>query len=158
MDILIKKSRMSSWNNKNEREESSRKFKKKLKTSRPWMGWFRYAGRVEILYVSRPFTTWKKGQVDWWIKLQKMYAIKEITEKQVIRWDNKQTKKIYHSSWFYGCQPIKSQISLFIISTVTQTRFMTWQVKLRYHLKYRDWKQVSIHKYTKSPESLTVMV
>ena len=90
------KSRMSSWNNKNERGESLRKFKKK--------GWFRYAGRVEILYVRRPLITCKEGQVDWWIKLQKMYAIKEITEKQVLRWYHKQTKKIYHSSWFYGCQ------------------------------------------------------
>ena len=34
-----------------------------------------------------------------------MYAIKEITEEQVLRWDYKQTNKIYHSSWFYGCQP-----------------------------------------------------
>ena len=33
-----------------------------------------------------------------------MYAIKEITEKQVLRWDYKQTKHIYHSSWFYGWQ------------------------------------------------------
>ena len=72
--------------------------------SRPWMGWFRYAGRVEILYVHRLFTMCKEGQVDWWIKLQKMYAIKYITENQVLCWDYKQTKKIYHSSWFYGCQ------------------------------------------------------
>ena len=33
-----------------------------------------------------------------------MYAIKDITEEQVLRWDYKQTKKIYHLSWFYGCQ------------------------------------------------------
>ena len=69
------------------------------------MGWFRYASRVDILYVNRPFTTCKEGQVDWLLKPQKMYAIKEMTEKQVLRWDYKQTKKIYHSSWFYGCQP-----------------------------------------------------
>ena len=70
------------------------------------MVWYRYAGRVEILYEHKPFTTCKEGQVDWWIKLQKMYAIKDITEKKVLGWDYKQTKKIYHSSWFYGCQPI----------------------------------------------------
>ena len=33
-----------------------------------------------------------------------MYAIKDITEEQVLRWDYKQTKHIYHSSWFYGWQ------------------------------------------------------
>ena len=70
------------------------------------MGSFRYAGQVEILYVHRPFTMCKEGQVDWWIKLKKTYEIKEITEKQVLRWDYKQTNKIYYSSWFYGCQPI----------------------------------------------------
>ena len=33
-----------------------------------------------------------------------MYAMKYITEKQVLLWDHKQTKNIYHSSWFYGLQ------------------------------------------------------
>ena len=79
------------------------------------MGWFRYAGRVEILCVHGPLTTCKAGQVDWWIKPQKMYAIKEITEKQVISWDYKQTKRIYHSSWFYGCQP-RNHISVYLES------------------------------------------
>ena len=78
---------------KNEIWESFRKVKKKERTSLPWMGWFRYAGRVEILYVHRPFTTCKEGQIGWWIKLQNVYAIKEITEKQVLRWDYKQTHK-----------------------------------------------------------------
>ena len=74
------------------------------------MGWFRYAGQVEILYVHRPFTTCKEGKVDLLIKFQKMYAIKEITEKQVLCWDYRQTKKIYHSSWFYGCQPRNNRL------------------------------------------------
>ena len=100
MDILIKKSRMSSWKNKNKIGESFRQFKKKVKTRCPRMGWFRYAGRVEIQYVRRPFITCKEGQFDWWIKIQKMYANKEITEKKVLHWYYKQTKKIYHSSWF----------------------------------------------------------
>ena len=34
----------------------------------------------------------KKRRVDEWIKLQKMYAIKEINEDQVLLWDYKQTK------------------------------------------------------------------
>ena len=98
---------MSSWKNKGERGELFRKYKKKIKTSRPRMGWFRYSGRVEILYVSWPFIKWwcKEGKVDWWIKLQKMYAIKETTKKQILCWYYKQTKKIYNSSWIYGCQP-----------------------------------------------------
>ena len=48
------KSRMSSWKNKNERGESFRKYEKKFKISSPRMGWFRYSGRVEILYVRWP--------------------------------------------------------------------------------------------------------
>ena len=85
---------------KNKIGESFRLFKKKVKTSRPIMGWFRYSGRVEIHYVRTPFITCNEGQVDWWIKIQKMYANNEITENKVIHWYNKQTKKTYHSSWF----------------------------------------------------------
>ena len=59
MDILIKNYRMSSLTNKDEIGESFIKYKKKVKTISPRMGCFRYAGRVEILYVHRPFTTCK---------------------------------------------------------------------------------------------------
>ena len=33
-----------------------------------------------------------------------MYAIKEIAEEQVLSWDYKKTKNIYHSSLFHGWQ------------------------------------------------------
>ena len=126
--------------------------------NRPWMGWFRYAGRVEILSTRRPFITCKEGQAYWWIKLPKMHAVKNITEKASSSLGletNKENISFILILWF---PTKKSQISLFRISKVTQTRFMTWQVKWRNHLKNRDWKLVSIHKYTKSHASLTVMV
>ena len=71
------------------------------------MGWFHASGRVEIIYVSWPFITWwsKEGQVDWRIKLHKLYAFKENTKKQALCWYYIQTKKVYHSSLIYGCQP-----------------------------------------------------
>ena len=51
-----------------------------------------------------------------------MYAIKDITEKQVLCWDYKQTKKIYHSYWFYGFQPINH------ISVYSESKKNTKQV------------------------------
>ena len=131
MDILIRKSRMFSWYKKNERGESFRKFKKKVKTSRPWMGWLRYAGRVEILYTHRPFTKCKEGQVDWWIKLQKMYAIKEINEKKVLRWDYKQTNKKYdiHPDFMVANQEITDQFIQNIKSNPNKFHDLTGKMK-----------------------------
>ena len=51
-----------------------------------------------------------------------MYAIKEINEQQVICWNYKQTKiYIIHPDFMVD----NEEISLFRISKVTQTRFMT---------------------------------
>ena len=58
----------------------------KGKNSIPRMGWFHASGIAEIINVCWPFIMWisKKGQVDWWIKIQKLYVFKEKYNKQVL--------------------------------------------------------------------------
>ena len=80
--------RSSYRNNKYQRGDSFRTDEKKGKNSIPRMGWFCASETFEILNVSWPFITWwsNEGQVDWWIKLQKLRAFKEKDNKQVICW------------------------------------------------------------------------
>ena len=55
MDILIKTTRISSINNKDQRRDSLKTDENKGKNSSPRMGWFSDSGSVESLNVSWPF-------------------------------------------------------------------------------------------------------
>ena len=137
MDILIKTTRISSWKNKDQKGDSFRTDEKKVKNIIPRMGWFHASGTVEINYVRRPFITWwyKEGQVDWWIKLHKLYAFKDNNKKAsylLVLQSNKESLSFILNLWL---PTIYLQINLFRISKVTQTSFMTCRVKWRDHLK-----------------------
>ena len=86
MNILIKTTRRSSITNKDQRGYSFRTDGNKGKQIRPIMGWFSPSGTVEILNVRWLLITfrYKEGQVDWWIKLQKLHAFKDKDNNQVL--------------------------------------------------------------------------
>ena len=78
----------------------------KNKKSIPWMGLFCASGTVEILNVHWPFITWrfKRGQVDWWIKLQNIHASEEKDKREVLCWYYIQERKVYYSYRIICCQ------------------------------------------------------
>ena len=141
MDILIKSTRISSWKNKDKGVESFRKDEKKVKTSIPRMGWFRYSGWVEILYVCWPFITWwsKEGQVQWWIKIQNIYVIKENTKKQVLCGiTNKQIKFIIHPEFMVSNQENTDQFIQNIKSNPNMVHDLTGEIKKWFLKKIRN--------------------
>ena len=89
------------------KRDSFRKGENKVKTISPTMGWYRYSGPVEFIYVRWPFITWwsKEEQVDWWIKLQKIMQLKRKQKSKFFVGITDRQKKVYHLSWIYGCQP-----------------------------------------------------
>ena len=97
MDIIIEKTIIYYRNNKDQRGDFFRTYEKKGKKSSPRMVWFCTTGTVEILNVRWAFITWwsNKGQVYWWIKLQKLRAFKEKENKQFICWYYIK-KKVYY--------------------------------------------------------------
>ena len=85
MYILIKTTRISSRNNKDQRGYLFRTDEKTVKKSIPRMVWFHASGIVETLNVRWPFITcWSdEGQVDWWSKLKNLSAFKEILKSNL---------------------------------------------------------------------------
>ena len=83
---------------KKTKEENSLE-KSKRKKERVALEWDDLDMQAELksfMYIDRSLRANKDKLID---ELNfKIYAIKEITEKKVLRWDYKQTKKIYHSS------------------------------------------------------------
>ena len=87
-----------------------------------------------------------------------MYAIKEITEKQVLCWDYKQTKKIYifHPDFMVANQEITDQFIQNLKSNPNKVHDLTGEMKKS---SKKQRLETSIHtQIHKSPESLTVMV
>ena len=68
----------------------------------------------------------------------------------------KQRKYIIHPDFMVGNEEIKDQSIQNLKSNPNKVHHLTGEMKKS--LKNRDWKQVSIHKYTKSHAPLTVMV
>ena len=68
----------------------------------------------------------------------------------------KQRKHIIHPDFMVANQEITYQFIQNLKSNQNKVHDLTGEMKNR--LKNRDWKQVSIHKYTKSHTSLTVMI
>ena len=98
MDILIETTIRSPRTNKYQRGYSFITDEKRGKNNSPRMGWFCASGTLEILNVRWPFILlWsKEGKVDWWIKLQKLRAVKEKDNKHVDCWHDIQEKKVYY--------------------------------------------------------------
>ena len=69
---------------------------------------------------------------------------------------NKQIKYIIHPDFMFANQEITDQFIQNLKSNPNKVHDLTGEMKK--YFKNIDWKQVSIHKYTKSPASLTVMV
>ena len=69
---------------------------------------------------------------------------------------NKQRKYIIHPDFMVANQGITDQFIQNLKSNPNKVHDLTGEMKKSF--KNRDWKQVSIHKYTKSHASLTVMV
>ena len=73
--------------------------KSKRKKERAALEWDDLDMQAELksfMYIDRSLSAKKDKLID---ELNlKMHEIEEINEKQVLRWDSKQTKKIYHSS------------------------------------------------------------
>ena len=69
---------------------------------------------------------------------------------------NKQRKYIIHPDFMVANQEIMDQFIQNLKRKPNKVHNLTGEIKKS--LKNRDWKQVSIHKYTKSHASLTVML
>ena len=73
-----------------------------------------------------------------------MYATKEITEKQVLRWDYRQTNKyIIHPDFMAANQEITDQFIQNLKINPNKVHDLTGEMKKAF--KYRDWKQISFH-------------
>ena len=157
MDIPTKKTRSYSINNKYQRGYLFRTGGNKGKNSSPRMGWYRASITVGIFNVSWPFITrWsKEGQVEWWIKLQKMRAFKEKDNNKVLCFISKKSLLFILKVLM---PTIDSHIHLLRISNINQTCFRTCQDKWIYQLKYKYWRTVSNAKYTKSYATIARMV
>ena len=159
MDILIRTTRISSWKNKYKRRDSFRTDKKKVKKISPRMGWFIASGPVEIIYVRLPFITWwsKEVQVDWWIKLHKLYEIKENTKSKVfVGITVKQRNFIIHPEFTAANHNISDQFIQNLKSNPKKVHDLTGEMKRT--LKTQRLEKVSNCKYTKLHVSLTIMV
>ena len=69
---------------------------------------------------------------------------------------NKQRKYIIHPDFMVANQEITDQFIQNLKSNPNKVHDLTGKMKKSF--KNRDWEQVSIHKYTKSHASLTVMI
>ena len=79
-----------------------------------------------------------------------------LTSKFFVGIINKQIKYIIHPDFMVANQEITDQFLQNLKSNPNKFHDLTGEMKKSF--KNRDWKQVSIHKYTKSHASLTVTV
>ena len=86
-----------------------------------------------------------------------MYALKRLLKsKFFVGNTNKQIKYIIHPDFMVANQEITDQFIQNLKINPNKVHDLTGEMKKSF--KNRDWKQISIQKYTKSHASLTVMV
>ena len=147
MEILTKTTIISSINNKYQRGDLFRTDEKKGKKSSPRMGWFCASGTVEILNLRWPFITWwsNEGQVDRWIKIQKLLAFKDKENKQVLCWYYIK-KFIIHPKFFDANSIISDPFIQNLKLKPNMVHDLSRQMKIS--LKNIYWITVSNIKYT----------
>ena len=126
MDILIKPTRIFFQKNKYKRGELFRKAEKKVKTSSPRMGFLDIQAQLKsFMYVERSLRgDPRKYKLIDEINFKKCIQLKRIQKsKFFVGITVKQRTFIIHPEFMVDNQKLK--ISLFRISKVTQTRFMT---------------------------------
>ena len=94
-DLLINK----------KRGESSRKVKKKEKRAAlEWDDIDMQAELKSVMYIDRLLRA-KKEKLIYELNFKTVMQLKRSLKSKFFVGITKKTKKIYHSSWFYGCQP-----------------------------------------------------
>ena len=132
-----KQTRISSWKNKDKRGDLFRTDKNKVKISAlEWDDFVLQAQLKSFMYVDHSLRgDTKKYKLIDELNFTNFMQLKRIQKSSslLILQTNKQRTFIIHPEFMVAKH--KLQINLFRISEVTQTRFMTWRVKWRDHLK-----------------------
>ena len=109
-----------------------------------------------FMYIDRSLRAKKDKLIDE-LNFKKCMQLKRLLKiKIVVGITTKQKIYIIHPDFMVANQEITDQFIQNLKSDPNKVHDLTGEMNTS--LKNRDWKQVSIHKYTKSHASLTVMV
>ena len=116
------------------------------------MGWFHASGQLEIINVHWPLITWwsKEGQVDWWFKLQKLYAFKQNTKIKFFAGITvKQRKFIIHPEFLVANHIISDQFIQDFKSNPNKVHDLPSEMKISLLKKLEKSIKIQIQKITR---------